>query len=125
MRILNGRSIGDSFGSYTCFKERGCSVVDYMLTDEENITNIAYFEVGKFDGSISDHCYISSGLRIGQTNFIKNVNVHAASPFPSRFVWNTNCITAYQSVFKHENIKNLINDINHCEYNMSRDGIDL
>jgi hypothetical protein len=31
LRILNGRTFGDSFGAYTCYKPAGCSVVDYAI----------------------------------------------------------------------------------------------
>jgi hypothetical protein len=39
MRILNGRVIGDLFGKYTCHKQTGSSVVDYIIFSEELLTN--------------------------------------------------------------------------------------
>ncbi len=83
LRILNGRTIGDACGLFTCFKENGNSVIDYMLTNEENVKNIAYFQVGNFDGSISDHCFISSAIRINQTHLsFESSDGNVRTPFP-------------------------------------------
>ena len=38
LRILNGRTLGDLSGAYTCIKTRGCSVVDYFATSND-VTN--------------------------------------------------------------------------------------
>ena len=34
MRILNGRTLGDSQGSFTCFQNNGRSTVDYAVASE-------------------------------------------------------------------------------------------
>jgi exonuclease III len=34
LRILNGRTLGDSKGKYTCYKPVGCSVIDYFIVSE-------------------------------------------------------------------------------------------
>ena len=34
LRILNGRTLGDSKGKYTCYKPVGCSVMDYFIVSE-------------------------------------------------------------------------------------------
>ena len=64
MRILNGRCLGDTLGSYTCHTYNGSSVVDYAVASESLYKNIIYFNVQKFDGCLSDHCLISLMLRI-------------------------------------------------------------
>ena len=48
MRILNGRTLGDSFGKFTCQKSTGASVVDYMLAPEELLKDVIYFHVHPF-----------------------------------------------------------------------------
>ena len=35
LRILNGRTLGDLFGKFTCQKPTGASVVDYFIASEE------------------------------------------------------------------------------------------
>ena len=47
LSIVNGRTIGDIFGSYTCHRKRGSSVVDYLLTPCHNLHNILDFAVGE------------------------------------------------------------------------------
>ena len=48
MRILNGRTLGDSFGKFTCQKSTSASVVDYMLASEELLKDVIYFHVQPF-----------------------------------------------------------------------------
>ena len=64
LRILNGRCLGDTLGSFTCHTYNGSSVVDYAIASEEILKNILYFYVQKFDGTLSDHCMISTLIRI-------------------------------------------------------------
>ena len=55
--MLNGRFPGDSCGSFTCFKENGCSLVDYMLCSTSLFIDIVEFTVHTRDGS--DHFPLS------------------------------------------------------------------
>ena len=57
LRILNGRNTGDFFGSYTCFKYNGCSLVDYAVASANLLHVICNFKVHEFT-SLSDHCAI-------------------------------------------------------------------
>ena len=60
MRIINGRCFGDIFGNYTCHNYHGSSVVDYLLSDEEIINCILFFEVSDFMSTLTDcHCMLS------------------------------------------------------------------
>ena len=43
LRILNGRTMGDFIGKYTCHTPRGSSVVDYMIVSESLLCNISFF----------------------------------------------------------------------------------
>ena len=64
LRILNGRLIGDSQGLFTCHQSKGSSTVDYMIANEELFHRFKYFHVHTFDGTLSDHCLISSLLKL-------------------------------------------------------------
>ena len=59
LRILNGRTMGDLSGSYTCHQPLGSSVVDYMIVSEDMIPNIIYFQIHNYLPDLSDHCQIS------------------------------------------------------------------
>ena len=54
MPILNGITLGDSFGKFTCQKPTGASVVDYMIASEELLKDIIYFHVHPFLPIFSD-----------------------------------------------------------------------
>lgn len=46
LRIINGRTLGDTMGHFTCFCEGGDpSVIDYMLASERLLSKINYFWV--------------------------------------------------------------------------------
>ena len=40
LRIMNGRCLGDFFGSYTCYTPGGFSVVDYLVASDEMFSHI-------------------------------------------------------------------------------------
>ena len=54
MKILNGATIGDTTGEYTCVTYNGLSVVDYFIASYGLITNISSVTVNQFT-EISDH----------------------------------------------------------------------
>ena len=45
MRILNGRTLRDYFGKFTCQKPTGASVADYMLASEELLKNVIFISM--------------------------------------------------------------------------------
>lgn len=42
LRIVNGRTLGDITGRYTCFNPTGCTVVDYFIVSEELLSKTLY-----------------------------------------------------------------------------------
>ena len=62
LRILNGRTLGDLSGAYTCIKPRGCSVVDYFATTSEVTENVIFLEVLPFT-HFSDHCPVQLTMK--------------------------------------------------------------
>ena len=61
LRILNGRTIGDLHGKYTCITYNGCSLVDYTLVLENMLQYIGHFTVHDIT-PISDHSPIHCSL---------------------------------------------------------------
>ncbi|CAG2187344.1 unnamed protein product [Mytilus edulis] len=59
LRILNGRTLGDSKGKITFYNHNGVSIDDYCLCSSEFLPSIVNFSVGQFEPTISDHCPIS------------------------------------------------------------------
>ena len=54
LKILNGSTLGDIFGRYTCLHYNGSSVVDYVLVSHTLATKVTQFKVLEFT-NISDH----------------------------------------------------------------------
>ena len=74
--ILNGRCLGDTLGNFTCHNYNGSSVVDYSIVSETLYKNIIYFNVEKFNGSLSDHCMINTLLEIQKPINIQSININ-------------------------------------------------
>ena len=62
LRILNGRTIGDSKGKITLFTYNGTAITDYCICNVNLLSNIINFTVDSFDPVLSDHCPISMRL---------------------------------------------------------------
>ena len=87
MRIINGRTTGDSAGEYTCYTPRGCSVVDYLIVSADLLPKIVNFRVGTLP-DYSDHCPLvfnvpvlvtSTRQPLEEQSSYTNVNTHAMS----------------------------------------------
>jgi len=63
MRVLNGRTLGDLEGKFTCHQKNGSSAVDFGIVNEEAMHLINVFRVHDFMGDLSDHCMISTQIR--------------------------------------------------------------
>ena len=124
LRILNGRMLGDSGGWFTCHEYQGSSVVDYMITNEENLCSIPYFEVGDYHGFISDHCYISSALRCN-LHFPKKVYklVKENRMFPQKYVWKESSISEFQAALNDHIVQEKIKRFESREFEFSDAGI--
>ena len=108
IRIVNVRCIGDSTG-LSCHKYAGRSVIDYLITCEENLRRILYFKVNDFQGQLSDHCSLSWAMKCKLVNpdrySKKKLNV-----LPSAFEWNNLSIHSFQMALTQNDIKNKINN---------------
>lgn len=56
LRILNGRTIGDSVCRITYHNYIGASIDDYCICNSSFLQNIVSFNVGDFEPTFSDHC---------------------------------------------------------------------
>jgi hypothetical protein len=59
LRILNGRTLGDSVGKATYFNYSGVIINDYCICSASFLKNITSFHVGDFDPNLSNHCPIT------------------------------------------------------------------
>ena len=87
LRIVNGRTVGDTFGAYTCYRPAGKSVVDFCLLQQHMLKNIRYFKIDTIS-EFSDHCLIEINLKYtlasATDNVAHNCGLHPLYP---RFLW--------------------------------------
>ena len=63
LRILNGRTVGDSRGRATFHGFNGSSIVDYCICSSELLKDVLFFKVNEFDGIFSDHNQITVSIQ--------------------------------------------------------------
>ena len=103
LRILNGRTYGDSLGFYTCFHDNGgvCSV-DYSLALEHVFDKIRFFNVQP-PNVFSDHCPIWMGLTFQYSMGEESVPI---SQLDGKFIWSGLTTSQYtQSINSQRSIK--------------------
>lgn len=107
VRILNGRSLGDINGKYTCLTSNGSSVVDYVLVSHSILNKILYFEVSDFLPTLSDcHCKLSWGLL---TNFNVPIQETYKKKFPDKYIWDEKSSELFQEAMLSVEIQDKIN----------------
>jgi exonuclease III len=93
LRILNGRTLGDSQGNFTCHRPQGSSTVDYIIISEEILHRAQSFRVhDKLD--LSDHCKLSTRMKC-KTIKTNTLGVEL-SPIPPSFKWDDSLTNKYQ-----------------------------
>ena len=81
LRILNGRTLGDLYGKFTCQKPTGASVVDYFIASEELLKDIIYFHVHPFLPIFSDcHSKISMSFK---ASFVRESKQNISKKMPA------------------------------------------
>jgi hypothetical protein len=80
MTILNGRTLGDTYGNLTCHKWNGSSTVDYSIISSDLHNSVDWFSVKSFT-PFSDHCAI-------QTKINLSANIPITSPNPENLCKN-------------------------------------
>ncbi len=68
MRILNGRTIGDSVGRPTFHGKNGTSLVDYIICDQKLIPKVKHLVV-KSPIYLSDHSQVITWINLFKTTF--------------------------------------------------------
>lgn len=110
LRILNGRIIGDTLGYFTCHKNNGSSVVDYLIVQENLVSEVNYLCVNEFLPCFSDHCSLSFALKTKRPSLFHQ-REKTYEPFPNQFKWNNQFISDFQLALNQDEVKAKINDL--------------
>ena len=109
LRILNGRSIGDSVGNFTFLDSSGgCSVIDYMIVSESLYDRIIYFNVLP-PMEESDHCIIRCGIKLHNQCFENESD--EGTEWSGKFNWNATNGNQYRDQLLHDNSKTKIAEL--------------
>jgi hypothetical protein len=105
LRIVNGRTFGDSGGKLTCHEYNGSSTVDYVIASEELIKTIPYFHVHNWMPLISDHCKLPFRLNIGRhiSPINEELESHESKVLPYKIKWTNAFANNYKASFLQDN----------------------
>ena len=106
MRMLNGRTLGDTKGRLTCHHYNGSSTVDWCLVSSEFLDSILYFRVNEFL-TLSDHCPITVGIRACSTSLVNDSKAELF-PLPTQIKWNEKIALQFKASLYSEKIQSKI-----------------
>ncbi|KAL5266654.1 hypothetical protein ACHWQZ_G003881 [Mnemiopsis leidyi] len=100
---LNGRTIGDSLGRYTCFKWNGNSVVDYIAVSSDLLHQVKQFVVEPHT-LFSDHNPIKLHLWSNGSRLPASVNITNPTDAPLRYKITPDTMTSFKNSLRDPNI---------------------
>ena len=86
IKILNGSTLGDIFGRYTCLHYNGSSVVDYIMVSHALSAKVTRFKVLEFT-NLSDHRPITCHLKCTRRLTTQEPEVEYTDQ-PPKFSWD-------------------------------------
>ena len=109
MRIVNGRTLGDSLGSFTCHQYSGSSTVDYAIVEKSLYDLVKYFKVGKYMPDLSDHCVIELCIK-SDLKYLLNQKEDMNYFFKTyKYTWKSEYKDKYQTAL--HNVTDQLNDL--------------
>ena len=109
MQTDDGRVSGDTLGRATFHGRNGISVVDYAISDQDTLSNVANFVV-KQPCSLSDHSSIITWLNIN-TNISELEPSHESnrlSRLPIQFLWEKDSAPKFKDILRSADLQILI-----------------
>ena len=105
--VLNGRTVGDLKGQFTCHTPRGSSTVDYFIASRSVSNFTQSMKVHDFS-FLSDHSMLTAKFLLA-SNSCHDENICSVDTFeclaPDRFVWSERSKIKFQDVFSSSSIK--------------------
>jgi exonuclease III len=121
LKILNGRTLGDSTGKMTCHKHNGSSVVDYFVITSWAREHVDSLQVKDFT-SFSDHCPLILKMSTFEP-FIANFQLPDFSKLPAGYKWDSDASQlAFISALQSPNISEKLETIINTEYSSIPEG---
>ena len=116
LKIGNGRCPGNYLGNFTCFANKGASVVDYLISDCQMLSKVKCMKVLPPDFT-SVHTPISTTLSCHTT--LHDSSNGCASSLPRKIIWDPEKIDEYLAIMTSPETKQKLKLI---DQELSRDG---
>ena len=121
LHILNGRTLGDFKGDFTCIEYNGPSVVDYFLTTMTLRKYIKYLKIGELT-TLSDHKPLCMHLLISFNYIRQSTLAKSFKVAPQRFKFPNDKIKNFIRSQNRPNIKLGKTKIDETTYSQDTDG---
>ena len=113
LKILNGRTSGDSLGRFTYSSQNGESTVDYIITDQFLFNCTKYFTVDK-QVFLSDHSPISAWLQSSDpfqsVDHESQLNLNSLESISPQYIWSEDSIEPFRNAMESNDVKMLVNN---------------
>lgn len=120
LSIANGRTLGDAFGNFTCYKWNGQSVVDYFICSNQIRSSQTTMLVKPLT-SFSDHCQITLNINLDKQYYLTDTSLNFDNS-PSRFVWTHESKQIFQLSLNNPDIVSRFSDLLNTSFPLSHDG---
>ena len=124
MLILNGRVVGNLAGHYTYYRQNGCSVVDYTLTDTSLFENILYHTIA-LPTYLSDHSLQKLGIKCNFKKANKDGLTEMLEPLPLKFRWEDNSKENYPMALLDKASIDKITEFQTSYFTEDEDGVNI
>ena len=130
LRILNGRTLGDSLGRPTYHGKNGTSLVDYVICDQDLTETIENLII-KPPTYLSDHSQILTWIKTNQANIQNSIdpNVIVSTPItrqhelPAQFIWDNNSARYFKESLQSYETQTKLNQLINTPTTLSKEGI--
>ena len=102
LRIVNGRTTGDSYGRFTSYNVNGgASVVDYAIVPDDQFNKVDSFVV-RPPNLLSDHCQIIAWIDTKRNDTFSEPTStnYKWQKVPTKFKWKTNSKSKYSKALQ-------------------------
>jgi exonuclease III len=119
LHVLNGRTLGDSFGEFTCIQTSGASVVDYFIISQNCHKYVRHMTVHPFT-CFSDHkpIVLALDLKTSKNGFTsKTMELHEKyTPAPRRYKTSTESSAELRSLMTDPDLEACAQNILQKDY---------
>ena len=120
LKILNGRTLGDIQGKFTCFKWNGKSTVDYFCSSPLIRQHVNYLKVQSMT-SYSDHCPVLLSLNfLNSYKFLEPIFDFEA--MPSRYKWDSTSHENFVTVLESPEVSTMLDEFMNRPYTYDVNG---